>query len=357
MTAIWQLSGSNKRHHVPADLYSALSKCSAVTSLFIYSNLSFLFLLFPRGQAGSWPRGVGECCSPERQHQVQWAASCVGATCTRISLRYVLSKVKSYISTHKSRSFLHMAYSDSFLIGFLTAAQAQHISAGVHRPAGAHVPTQHPRHQTAVPPLCYWAIVQRGHRRRRTREQHPPHPLHHPHCPLRPQHVCTFLMYNMSDHRNDSSDIQSTKWWDVGKTHKPLLSLFDQHSADMSHVFPILISLCHCSTRATSREEKNLQSFQEQPCEKWVESSYEVEGPHYFTILAMHIMPPERWRTTRIYFLRRLLVNAHTRKVSAVYTNKYDTPPLSVFCPSWFYSWPSVDARVLSSTLVKSPQF
>ncbi|TWW56459.1 E3 ubiquitin-protein ligase UBR4 [Takifugu flavidus] len=76
------------------------------------------------------------------------------------------------------------------------------------------------------------------------------------------------------------------------------------------------------TTRATSREEKNLQSFQEQPCEKWVESSYDVEGPHYFTILAMHIMPPERWRTSRLYFLRRLLVTAHTRKVSAVSTNK-----------------------------------
>lgn len=84
-------------------------------------------------------------------------------------------------------------------------------------------------------------------------------------------------------------------------------------------------------TRATSREEKNLQSFQEQPSEKWVESSYEVEGPHYFTILAMHIMPPERWRSSRIYFLRRLLVSAHARKVSAVSTNKYDTHHLFLF--------------------------
>ncbi|KAK7896704.1 hypothetical protein WMY93_022029 [Mugilogobius chulae] len=76
------------------------------------------------------------------------------------------------------------------------------------------------------------------------------------------------------------------------------------------------------TTRATSREEKNLQSFQEQPCEKWVESSYEVEGPHYYTILGMHIQPPERWRTTRLYFLRRLLLTAHARKVSAATTNK-----------------------------------
>ncbi|XP_053096736.1 E3 ubiquitin-protein ligase UBR4 isoform X3 [Pangasianodon hypophthalmus] len=76
------------------------------------------------------------------------------------------------------------------------------------------------------------------------------------------------------------------------------------------------------TTRATSREEKNLQSFLEQPCDKWVESSYEVDGPHYFTVLAMHILPPERWRTTRIDFLRRLLVTAHARKVSPGGANK-----------------------------------
>uniref|UniRef100_A0A672LG87 Ubiquitin protein ligase E3 component n-recognin 4 n=1 Tax=Sinocyclocheilus grahami TaxID=75366 RepID=A0A672LG87_SINGR len=76
------------------------------------------------------------------------------------------------------------------------------------------------------------------------------------------------------------------------------------------------------TTRATSREEKNLQSFLEQPCEKWVETSYEVDGPHYFTILAMHILPPERWRTTRLDFLRRLLVTSHARKVSPGGANK-----------------------------------
>ncbi|MGH0168045.1 UNVERIFIED_CONTAM: hypothetical protein FKN15_073672 [Acipenser sinensis] len=70
------------------------------------------------------------------------------------------------------------------------------------------------------------------------------------------------------------------------------------------------------TTRATSREEKNLQSFLEQPKEKWLESSLEVDGPHYFTLMAVHILPPERWRATRIDFLRRLLVTTHVRKVS-----------------------------------------
>ncbi|TRY87094.1 hypothetical protein DNTS_009169 [Danionella cerebrum] len=76
------------------------------------------------------------------------------------------------------------------------------------------------------------------------------------------------------------------------------------------------------TTRATSREEKNLQSFLEQPCEKWMETSFEVDGPHYFTILALHILPPERWRTTRLDFLRRLLVASHARKVSPGGANK-----------------------------------
>ncbi|KAJ8017247.1 hypothetical protein DPEC_G00015820 [Dallia pectoralis] len=76
------------------------------------------------------------------------------------------------------------------------------------------------------------------------------------------------------------------------------------------------------TTRATSREEKNLQSFLEQPCERWMESSYDVEGAHYYTVLAMHVLSPERWRNTRLTFLRRLLLCVHARKVSAVCANK-----------------------------------
>lgn len=98
---------------------------------------------------------------------------------------------------------------------------------------------------------------------------------------------------------------------------------YSPHFSPCKSTGKIKWSFCVCSsTRATSREEKNLQSFLEQPCDKWVESSYEVDGPHYFTVLAMHILPPERWRTTRIDFLRRLLVTAHARKVSPGGANK-----------------------------------
>lgn len=75
---------------------------------------------------------------------------------------------------------------------FLSFVQAQHISSGVHRSTGADLPTQHPWHKTAVSPLCYWTIIQRRHRWRRSGEQHPPHSIHHPHCALRPQHVSSF---------------------------------------------------------------------------------------------------------------------------------------------------------------------
>ncbi|XP_078094991.1 E3 ubiquitin-protein ligase UBR4 isoform X5 [Mustelus asterias] len=76
------------------------------------------------------------------------------------------------------------------------------------------------------------------------------------------------------------------------------------------------------TTRATSREEKNLQSFLEQPKEKWVENAYEVDGAHYFTVLALHIFPPEKWKATRLDFLKRLLVTTQARKASPSGSNK-----------------------------------
>ncbi|XP_072282664.1 E3 ubiquitin-protein ligase UBR4 isoform X5 [Pyxicephalus adspersus] len=76
------------------------------------------------------------------------------------------------------------------------------------------------------------------------------------------------------------------------------------------------------TTRAISREEKNVQSFLEQPKEKWVESAFEVDGPHYFTVLALHLLPTEKWKTIRIEVLRRLLVVSHARAVSPSGANR-----------------------------------
>lgn len=44
-----------------------------------------------------------------------------------------------------------------------------------------------------------------------------------------------------------------------------------------------------------------------------MESAFEVDGPHYFTVLALHILPPEKWRATRVEILRRLLVTSQAR--------------------------------------------
>ncbi|XP_063293132.1 E3 ubiquitin-protein ligase UBR4 isoform X8 [Pelobates fuscus] len=70
------------------------------------------------------------------------------------------------------------------------------------------------------------------------------------------------------------------------------------------------------TTRAISREEKNVQGFLEHPKEKWLESAFEVDGPHYYTVLALHLLPAERWKAIRIDVLRRLLVVSHVRAVS-----------------------------------------
>ncbi|XP_075914577.1 E3 ubiquitin-protein ligase UBR4-like [Petromyzon marinus] len=76
-------------------------------------------------------------------------------------------------------------------------------------------------------------------------------------------------------------------------------------------------------TRAVSREEKAVEAlFADGGAggaggrERWVESSFEVEGPLYLAVMALHVVPPERWRRHRVTALRRLLVVAHARHVA-----------------------------------------
>lgn len=105
--------------------------------------------------------------------------------------------------------------------------------------------------------------------------------------------------------------IQASKTLKTGNWAKPL------PSCCWTLASTLVSSGTFCSrTRATSREEKNLQAFLEQPKEKWVESAFEVDGPHYFTVLALHVLPPEKWRATRVEILRRLLVTSQARAVA-----------------------------------------
>lgn len=47
--------------------------------------------------------------------------------------------------------------------------------------------------------------------------------------------------------------------------------------------------------------------------EKWVESSYEADGPLYWIVLSILIHSPQNWTTHKIAHLRRLIVLAQAR--------------------------------------------
>lgn len=80
----------------------------------------------------------------------------------------------------------------------------------------------------------------------------------------------------------------------------------------------ILITIIFCRTRCGSREEKNLNTYLEcAATERWIESSYEAEGPLYWATLSLCLHSPGRWRVTRLAHLRRLLVLAHVRHSGA----------------------------------------
>ncbi|RUS88506.1 hypothetical protein EGW08_003764 [Elysia chlorotica] len=69
------------------------------------------------------------------------------------------------------------------------------------------------------------------------------------------------------------------------------------------------------TTRATSREEKNLTTFIDMPASKWVANSGEVDDVLYYLALAMHVTPPARWKEVKRRLLERVLVTAHVRAV------------------------------------------
>ncbi|XP_052789588.1 E3 ubiquitin-protein ligase UBR4-like isoform X2 [Mya arenaria] len=71
------------------------------------------------------------------------------------------------------------------------------------------------------------------------------------------------------------------------------------------------------TTRSNSREDKNLNNFIESPRDKWIESCFENEGSQYWSVMAVHLMSPDRWKSQRPKFLERLLVTAHVRNTVA----------------------------------------
>lgn len=69
------------------------------------------------------------------------------------------------------------------------------------------------------------------------------------------------------------------------------------------------------TTRSVAREEKNLNNFLDLPKDKWVENSFETESALYWTTMALHILPPDKWKEKRVKFLERILILAHARQV------------------------------------------
>lgn len=71
------------------------------------------------------------------------------------------------------------------------------------------------------------------------------------------------------------------------------------------------------SLRIAAREEKALTSYLGiLPSEKWLESSYEVEGPLYQIVLSLALHSHEMWNKQKINHLKRLIIIAQTRHIS-----------------------------------------
>lgn len=75
-------------------------------------------------------------------------------------------------------------------------------------------------------------------------------------------------------------------------------------------------------TRASGREERRIDAFIEisgKEPHRWIDYSYEVEGPYFYCVVSLAVCGSQRWKSTlRLEFLRRLLATAHVRSLSAV---------------------------------------
>ncbi|KAF5296758.1 hypothetical protein FQR65_LT10159 [Abscondita terminalis] len=83
------------------------------------------------------------------------------------------------------------------------------------------------------------------------------------------------------------------------------------------HLIPYLVHMALYvinTTRASKREEASLMVYLENKNnEKWIESSYEAEGPLYWIVLSILVHSPLTWTTHKLIHLKRLIVMAHIR--------------------------------------------
>ncbi|XP_044730066.1 E3 ubiquitin-protein ligase UBR4 isoform X3 [Chrysoperla carnea] len=85
------------------------------------------------------------------------------------------------------------------------------------------------------------------------------------------------------------------------------------------HLIPYLIHMALYvinTTRSATREYKNLCTFLDcTSVEKWIHSSYEIEGPLYWAIFSILLLSPNRWRRRRLSHLKRLIIIGHVRHI------------------------------------------
>ena len=86
------------------------------------------------------------------------------------------------------------------------------------------------------------------------------------------------------------------------------------------HMVPYLIHMAlyvFNTIRASKKEETALTAYLEATnVEKWIESSYEAEGPEYWVMMSVLIHSATTWNKNRLAHLRRLIVLAQTRQCS-----------------------------------------
>ncbi|XP_056641011.1 E3 ubiquitin-protein ligase UBR4 isoform X2 [Diorhabda sublineata] len=83
------------------------------------------------------------------------------------------------------------------------------------------------------------------------------------------------------------------------------------------HLIPYLIHVALYvinTTRVNKREEANLMLYLETTnVEKWIESSYDAEGPLYWATMSILLHSQQQWQMHRLSHLRRLIILAHAR--------------------------------------------
>lgn len=72
--------------------------------------------------------------------------------------------------------------------------------------------------------------------------------------------------------------------------------------------------VCLVRTRESKREETSLMQYLDSTNQqKWIESSYEAQGPLYWTTMSILLHSMNQWKTNRLAHLRRLIILAHVR--------------------------------------------